>query len=365
MEILSQRKGTGFVIRMKPQRIPTFTRQYGFFTHLSSASAPHQKLPKGFRMLQLGFGSIASCHCMRVSHQALLLSEKNSSPWRAVQSPERAAGSSGQVQLQHHANVPLACRQKCCLSQYAPSKQHSTSLCNLCISFLNGCVKAPLLHPKGWGKKASSKPFYETCANCEVCANHPSWWGWHQTVCLQPGGAGKGGWRSKGKVRAALMHHLRGSSASRRRCCLAQSCFPWPQGSCSSAVSKQSRRGVLAAVPLFVPAPLCSRSLGAGRVAYLHKAGCSTRLPLPTKTEGGRGKHIGNSLLPSPMHIHCWCREIYEPVLSVPHGPGFPRIGVQFTASESPRRCINLPPPLLMTHVNPLPPHQQQEGVFA
>lgn len=300
---------------------------------------------------------------MRVSHQAPLLSEKNSSPWRAVQSPERAAGSSGQVQLQHHANVPLACRQKCCLSQYAPSKQHSTFLCNLFVSFLNGCVKAPLLHSKGWGKKASSKPFYETHANCEVCAKHPSWWGWHQTVCLQPGGAGKGGWRSKGKVRAALMHRLRGSLASCGRCCSAQSCFPWPQGSCSSAVSKQSRQGVLAAVPLFVPAPLCSRSLGAGRVAYLHKAGCSTRLPLPTKTGGG--KHIGNSLLPSPMHIYCWCREIYEPVLSVPHGPGFPRIGVQFTASESPRRCINLPPPLLMTHVNLLPPHQQQGGVFA
>lgn len=168
MEILSQRKGTGFVIRMKPRRIPKFARQYGFFTHLSSASAPHQKLPKGFPMLQLGFGSIsASCCPKRVSHQVPLLSEKNSGPWRAVQSPERAAGSSGQVQLKHHANVPLACRQKCCLSQYAPSKQHSIFLYNPCISFLNGGVQAPLLHPKGWGEKAPSKPFCEISRLCK------------------------------------------------------------------------------------------------------------------------------------------------------------------------------------------------------
>jgi len=37
---------------------------------------------------------------------------------------------------------------------------------------------------------------------------------------------------------------------------------------------------------------------------------------------------------------------------------------VQFTSSESPRRCINLPPPLLMTHVSPIPPDLQQEKVF-
>jgi len=93
------------------------------------------------------------CHCMTALHEAPLLSEKGSGPWRPVQGTVRTTRRTGQVPIKHHPNVPLLGHISVhCVSPYTPPKWVWHLPNSLYISFLQTMVpKAPLiLHPKGF-----------------------------------------------------------------------------------------------------------------------------------------------------------------------------------------------------------------------
>lgn len=109
---------------------------------------------------------------------------KHSGPWRPVHSPVRTTGSSEQVQIKHHPNVPLLGSISVhCFSPHAPSKWAWHLPDSLHISFLSRVVSEALLllHPKegkalGGLGKVSSEPFCETPHQCKAHQMLPKHW---------------------------------------------------------------------------------------------------------------------------------------------------------------------------------------------
>lgn len=125
---------------------------------------PHQKLQKGFQMLQFCFGGVLNCAAEWQLCIRLCCSQKEQRP-----GPLRT-GSTGQVLIKHHPNVALLGHISVhCLSPNSPSKWAGDLPNSLHISFLQMVLsKASLLfHPKGGeGRDASAKSFCEHPRSC-------------------------------------------------------------------------------------------------------------------------------------------------------------------------------------------------------